>query len=59
MEGLLESGARFAESLLVLSEHRRGELPSVETRRIGAPMVFERLWQETGCEVCRVGATTH
>jgi len=49
LDGLLESGARFAESLLVLSEHRRGELPSVGTRRIGAPMVFERLWQETGC----------
>lgn len=49
LEALLESGARFAESLLVLSEHRRGELPSIATRRIGAPLIFERLWCETGC----------
>lgn len=49
LEGLLESGARFVQSMLVLSEHRRGELPSLETRRVGAPMVFERLWQQTGC----------
>lgn len=54
LEALLASGARFAGSLLVLSEHRRGELPAIATRRIGAPQVFERLWQETGCaEVIR------
>lgn len=49
LDALLESGARFAQSMLVLSEHRRGELPSIGTRRIGAPLVFERLWRETGC----------
>gem|GEM_PF-5804467 len=45
----MESGARFVESMLVLSEHRRSELPSVGTWRIGAPMIFERFWQQTGC----------
>jgi hypothetical protein len=49
LEALLESGARFVESMLVLSEHRRSELPSVGTWRIGAPMIFERFWQQTGC----------
>lgn len=49
LDVLLESGARFAQSILVLSEHRRGELPSIGQQRIGAPMVFERLWRETGC----------
>jgi hypothetical protein len=49
LAALLESGARFTDSLTVLSEHRRGELAAVRSRRIGAPMVFERLWQETGC----------
>jgi hypothetical protein len=49
LEALLESGSRFAGSLVVLSEHRRGELPAIATRRIGAPRVVERLWQETGC----------
>ena len=49
LEGLLASGARLAQSTLVLSQHRSGELASVATRRIGAAMVFERLWKETGC----------
>jgi transposase len=49
LEALLESGARFSGSLMVLSEHRRGELPTIATRRIGPPLIFERLWAETGC----------
>jgi len=54
LEVLLESGARFAESMLVLSEVRRGELATSASRRIGPPKVFERLWHETGCaEVIR------
>jgi hypothetical protein len=54
LEILLESGARFAESMLVLSEHRRGELAQLRSHRIGPARVFDRLWQETGCaEVIR------
>jgi len=50
IEALLQSGSRFAHALTVLTEHRRGELPVVRSRRIGAARVFERLWQETGCQ---------
>jgi Transposase DDE domain len=49
LEALLESGSRFSQTLTVLSEHGRGELPAVRTSRIGAPLIFERLWQQTGC----------
>jgi hypothetical protein len=49
LEALLESGSRLVEGLTVLSEHRRGEAPTVRTQRIGAPLVFGRLWEETGC----------
>lgn len=49
LAALLESGARFARSVTLLSEQRRGELAAVHSRRIGAPIIFERLWQETGC----------
>lgn len=38
LAGLVESGARFVQSMLVLSEHRRGALPSVGTWRIGAEL---------------------
>jgi transposase len=49
LEALLESGSRFSESMLIVGEHRRGELTGVRTRRIGAPLIFERIWQESGC----------
>jgi len=49
VEGLLCSGARFAQKLLVLTAHQRGELTAVRTLRLGAPLIFERLWREAGC----------
>jgi DDE family transposase len=49
VESLLCSGARFADKLLVLTAHQRGELTAVRTLRLGAVLIFERLWRETGC----------
>ena len=49
IDALLASGSRFAESMTVLSEIQRGDLPTVRTRHLGAPLLFERLWKETGC----------
>lgn len=49
LEALLCSGARFAEAILVLTAHARGEAPTLATRRIGPARLFERLWVETGC----------
>jgi hypothetical protein len=37
LEALLCSGARFAEAILVLTAHARGEAPTLATRRIGPP----------------------
>jgi len=50
IEALLESGARFAEALLVVSAHRDGKAPAVRSRRIGPALLFERLWRQTGCQ---------
>src|SRR5262245_44899631 len=49
IDSLLRSGARFADKLLVLTAHQRGELAAVRTLRLGAVLIFERLWQQTGC----------
>jgi hypothetical protein len=49
VDSLLRSGARFADKLLVLTAHQRGELTAVRTLRLGAVLIFERLWRETGC----------
>lgn len=50
LDSLLRSGARFAESVMVLSAHRKGELTKVASLRIGPGLVFERLWEETRCQ---------
>lgn len=49
VDSLLRSGARFADKLLVLTAHTRGELTAVRTVRLGAVLIFERLWQQSGC----------
>jgi Transposase DDE domain len=50
IDGLLNSGARFTQKLLVLSEHRQHNVAVIRTRHWGAPLVFEKLWQVTGCQ---------
>jgi DDE family transposase len=50
LDGLLASGARFAQHVLLLTAHRNGQTPSITTRRIGPALILERLWQETGCQ---------
>lgn len=49
LDALLGSGARFAESVMLLEAHGRGEAPKVRASRVGPALVFERLWDETGC----------
>jgi transposase len=50
LDALLVSAARFAQSVLLLSAHAKGQVPVITTRRIGPALVFERLWRETGCQ---------
>ena len=49
LDALLASGARLAQSVLLLSAHAKGKLPLITTRRIGPALIFERLWEQTGC----------
>src|ERR1700681_1262788 len=49
LDALLVSGARLAQSVLLLSAHTKGQIPTITTRRIGPALIFERLWQQTGC----------
>lgn len=46
LDGLLQSGAKFAEAVMVLSAHRRGDAPAIRHCRIGPALVFGRLWDE-------------
>src|SRR3954454_2269166 len=49
LDALLASGARLAQSVLLLSAHAKGQLPTITTRRIGPALIFQRLRKETGC----------
>ena len=46
LDTLLQSGAKFSESVMVLGAHREGESPVISTRRIGPALIFARLWEE-------------
>ena len=49
LDALLSSGARFAHKVLLLTEHQRGRLPVIRVSRLGPALVFERLWEQSGC----------
>src|SRR6478736_964294 len=49
LERLAGSVARYAERALVLSQLDAGNPDGLACKRIGAPLLFGRLWEETGC----------
>jgi hypothetical protein len=49
LDRLIRSGARFTESAMLLSAVETGEATTIEARRIGPPLLFERLWRDSFC----------
>src|SRR5262245_43246117 len=49
LERLLQSGARFVAKAMVLAAAKSDETTKIATWRVGPALVFERLWEETGC----------
>jgi transposase len=49
LERLASSVARYAERAMVLSQIEAGNPSGLACTRIGAPLLFGRLWEETGC----------
>ncbi len=50
LERLASSVARYAERAVVLSQLAPGNPDQLACKRIGAPLLFGRLWEETGCK---------
>lgn len=51
LAALLTSGARLCQEVMLLSALGSDDQePRLSTRRIGAPLLFARLWEETGCQ---------
>jgi hypothetical protein len=49
LERLAASIGRYAERAIVLSQLEAGKLDGLRCKRIGAALLFGRLWQDTGC----------
>ena len=49
LERLAASVGRYAERAIVLSQLQAGDLDGLSCKRIGGPLLFGRLWQDTGC----------
>src|SRR5512145_1999571 len=49
LDRLARSAARLSQRSMILSLMADGAAPNLACRRIGAPLLFERLWQESGC----------
>ena len=50
IDALLRSGLRFSQKLTVLDAHAKGECTTTDTVRIGAVLLFKKLWQD-----CSIG----
>lgn len=50
LDALLVSLGRFSEKYAVLGAHLQGESISVQTTKIGPPLLFGRLWRQLGLD---------
>jgi transposase len=50
LDALLVSLGRFSEKYAVLGAHLQGESISVQTTKIGPPLLFGRLWRQIGLD---------
>ena len=50
LERLASSVARYAEHAVLLSQLAAGNPDGLACKRIGAPLLFGRLWEETSCK---------
>jgi len=48
LDSLLRSGVKFSEKLAIIDSGKQGESISSKEYTIGLPIIFERLWKETG-----------
>jgi len=59
LAALLASGARLCDQVMLLSAlGGDADGPRLSTRRIGGPLLFGRLWEETGCRAVIEGLLT-
>src|ERR1700761_7408877 len=50
LERQARSAARLAQRAMVLAALEDDTAPQVSCKRIGPPLLFERLWRDSGCD---------
>lgn len=56
LEGLMRSGLRFCQQMIVIDAHAAGETEPVAVQRVGPDLVFGRLWENLGLPAVLRGA---
>ena len=49
LDRLVRSAARLAQRSMILSLMDEGSMPALRCKRLGPPLLFERLWRDSGC----------
>jgi transposase len=49
IEAIVRSAAKFSEKMIVLTAHEKGQTTTMNTKRVGPGLIFERLWADSGC----------
>jgi hypothetical protein len=50
LDTLVQSLGRFAEKIVVLDAHAKGETTPTQTVTVGPGLIFDRLWRECGIQ---------
>jgi transposase len=50
LDSLLRSGVKFSEKLAFIDSYKNGQTISARDSKVGIPMVFGRLWTDTGIQ---------
>lgn len=59
LDGLLRSGLKFSHKLAVLDAHAKGITTTVAARKIGPPLLVEKLWRESGIKALLDSLLSH
>jgi transposase len=49
IEAIVRSAAKFSKKMIVLTAHEKGQTTTMNTKRVGPGLIFERLWANSGC----------
>jgi transposase len=49
LDDLISSAAKFSENIMIFNALKEGLINEISKLKIGGPLIFDRIWRETGC----------